>query len=286
MRIAGVAADRRRRRCGSPASAAAAPRTIAGVPRRKDVAPRRRSGRRPRSQVHAAHEVLSDARKRAVYDARGQAGLDQLEAALGDGRPAADDAPLARKPAPRAARCEATLADVMQGGDVAVSFERVVCCAACGGAGARVDVAVACLLCDGTGVLLVPTGFGLERVTCGSCDGCGVTCPECEACGGEGRTLERRTATVAGRGGEPNVYGALKMQGFLNYPLIILATFEPALDPTRGSRPNFHVAAAASPRLVSAERPRRQSGGSLPARARAASSSSPAGGRGRGGATA
>ncbi|KAH8094246.1 hypothetical protein JL720_4239 [Aureococcus anophagefferens] len=108
------------------------------------------------SRLRDAYGVLGDARKRAVYDARGDAGLAQLDAAFDQA-----EAPSAEPP-PRLARAT-----------------RAVPCDACDGAG---DV-----------FLRTPYGGGLRRATCSECDGAGVKAPPCRGCRGAGEFAETAT---------------------------------------------------------------------------------------------
>lgn len=168
-----------------------------------------------------AYEVLSDAERRATYDAYGHDGLrsggfdprsasfgsidDILQAFFGGdafgfgggggggGRAPGADVLVAT---------ELELAEVATGARREISFDAVMACEHCHGNGAEPGTPIAtCERCGGAGqlrqVARTPFGQMVRGVACDACEGSGKV-PEtpCEECAGSGRTRGRRTQAV------------------------------------------------------------------------------------------
>jgi molecular chaperone DnaJ len=176
-------------------------------------------------EAAAAHEVLTDADRRATYDRYGHEGLrrggqspnfegfgsvsDIFEAffgaagggggggfgsifggGFGGGGGAVQGGDIA-------VSAEITLEQVVSGASVDVAFEAVVLCETCHGNGAEPGTPIeTCPKCQGQGqlrtVLRTPLGQVVQATTCDRCDGDGrVAQTPCHDCRGRGRKVER-----------------------------------------------------------------------------------------------
>ncbi len=214
------------------------PYEVLGVPRDADEVAIKKSFRRLARELHPdvnahdpdaenkfkeaaeAYEILSDPRRREIFDRYGHEGLrsggmrpnfegfgsigDLFEAFFGSafaggfggahgGPIQGDDAILG---------LEITLGQAASGTTEEVTFEAVDVCERCSGEGAEPGTEVrACERCGGSGVLQVvtrsPFGQVVRSAACDACHGEGRI-PEtpCEACDGRGRVVAPRTLQV------------------------------------------------------------------------------------------
>ena len=173
-------------------------------------------------EAAAAHEVLTDADRRATYDRYGHEGLrrggqspnfdgfgsvsDIFEAFFGSGASGfgsifGGGMGGARGGAVQggdvAVSAEITLEQVVSGASVNVAYEAVVLCETCKGNGAEPGTPIeTCPKCQGAGqlrtVLRTPLGQVVQATTCDQCDGDGrVARTPCNDCRGRGRKVER-----------------------------------------------------------------------------------------------
>jgi molecular chaperone DnaJ len=173
-------------------------------------------------EAAAAHEVLTDADRRATYDRYGHEGLrrggqspnfegfgsvsDIFEAFFGSGGGGGfgsifgsgfGGAGGAVQGGDIAVSAEITLDQVVTGASVDVAFEAVVLCETCHGNGAEPGTPIeTCPKCQGAGqlrtVLRTPLGQVVQATTCDRCDGDGrVAQTPCHDCRGRGRKVER-----------------------------------------------------------------------------------------------
>jgi len=172
-------------------------------------------------EAAAAHEVLTDADRRATYDRYGHEGLrrggqspnfdgfgsvsDIFEAFFGQGGAGFGsifgggfgDRGGAIQGGDVAVSAEITLEQVVTGASVDVAYEAVVTCETCHGNGAEPGTPIeTCPKCQGSGqlrsVLRTPLGQVVQATTCDRCDGDGrVAQTPCHDCRGRGRKVER-----------------------------------------------------------------------------------------------
>ncbi|MBM4197304.1 MAG: molecular chaperone DnaJ [Gammaproteobacteria bacterium] len=169
-------------------------------------------------ETKEAYEVLSDERKRAIYDQYGHAGLDPTAGAgraagfggadgLGDifGDVFGDifgGGRRSRSGVYRGADLRYEMAlDLEQavfGASVNVSIPALRTCEPCKGSGAAPGSGTtSCRRCGGSGNLRVSQGFFSIQQTCSSCGGSGQTIEKpCSSCQGRGRVQETRTLSV------------------------------------------------------------------------------------------
>jgi molecular chaperone DnaJ len=179
-------------------------------------------------EAAAAHEVLTDADRRATYDRYGHEGLrrggqspnfegfgsvsDIFEAFFGSGGGGGGFGSIfgggfgggggAVQGGDIAVSAEITLEQVVTGASVDVAFEAVVLCETCHGNGAEPGTPIeTCPKCQGQGqlrtVLRTPLGQVVQATTCDRCDGDGrVAQTPCHDCRGRGRKVERLELAV------------------------------------------------------------------------------------------
>ncbi len=169
-------------------------------------------------EAKEAYEVLTDERKRAIYDQHGHAGLDQ---SAGAGRPGGfggaegfgdifgdvfgdifGGGRRSRNGVYRGAdlRYEMPL-DLEQavfGATVNVSIPSLRACEPCKGSGATPGSGTTtCRRCGGAGQVRISQGFFSIQQTCPGCGGAGQAIEKpCQSCQGRGRVQETRTLAV------------------------------------------------------------------------------------------
>jgi molecular chaperone DnaJ len=175
-----------------------------------------------------AYEVLADAQKRKRYDQFGHGGVsgqhDFSHMDVGDIFSMFDDifggafggrgggraqqgggAARGGRRAPQRGfdletQVELTLAEVAEGTEKKIEFERQDHCENCKGTGAKPGTSpVACVQCGGAGQVAQQGFGGMFRMvtTCPNCRGRGTVVREhCANCGGTGRQVRRRVVTV------------------------------------------------------------------------------------------
>ena len=170
-------------------------------------------------ELAEAHEILSDAERRSIYDRYGHEGLDSrgfqspfqgfgsfsdiFDAFFGGGDPfGAGGGGGALQGGDIAVAVEVSLADAAVGTKVDVEYDAVGMCEHCRGNGAEPGTPIrTCERCGGAGQLRVVTrtAFG-QLVRTQACDVCGGEgkIPEtpCAVCGGRGRQAQTATLTV------------------------------------------------------------------------------------------
>ncbi len=167
-------------------------------------------------EAKEAHEVLSNANKRASYDQYGHAGVDP---SMG-GRPGAGASGFedvfgdvfgdifgggrggGRQRAQRGAdlqyNLELSLEDAVFGTEVKIRVPTMVSCKTCSGSGAKEGTSAAtCTTCGGAGQVRMQQGFFAVQQTCPQCRGKGkmINSP-CSDCRGQGRKQEQKTLSV------------------------------------------------------------------------------------------
>ncbi|REF37791.1 molecular chaperone DnaJ [Thermasporomyces composti] len=170
-------------------------------------------------EITRAYEVLSDPKKREIYDLGGDplsaSGRGGASTGFGSGFSFTDimDAffgtTTTRGPRPRKRRGQdallrlsVELAEAVFGAVKEIQVDTAVVCSTCSGAGtAPGTTPVTCTVCDGRGeVSSVQRSFLGQVMTtrpCPRCQGYGTVIPSpCPECAGEGRVLSRRTLAV------------------------------------------------------------------------------------------
>ena len=169
-------------------------------------------------ELAEAHEILSDAEKRSIYDRYGHEGLDSrgysspfqgfgsfsdiFDAFFGGGDPFGGGAGGALQGGDVAVAVEISLAEAATDSSVEVEYEAVGPCEHCNGNGAEPGTPIrTCERCGGAGQLraVTRTAFG-QLVRTQACDVCGGDgkIPEtpCSVCRGRGRQAQTRRLTV------------------------------------------------------------------------------------------
>jgi molecular chaperone DnaJ len=167
-------------------------------------------------EINEAYEVLSDPKKRQMYDrfgssANGAAGAGFGAEGFGDifdmffGARAPQSQPRPSGPSRGADLrydLQVTLEEAFRGAEREISFNHLTQCETCNGTGARPGtLIVTCDRCTGTGVMRTvrqtPLGQFVTQTTCTKCGGDGQFVPTpCEMCRGRGRAERPRTLSV------------------------------------------------------------------------------------------
>ncbi|MFV1997000.1 MAG: molecular chaperone DnaJ [Acidiferrobacterales bacterium] len=170
-------------------------------------------------EIKEAHDILSDAQKRAAYDQFGHAGVDPTMAAgagagFGGGASFSDifgdvfgdafgGAGGARgqqvyRGADLRYALELTLGDAVKGKEVRIRVPSAQTCESCDGSGARKGTSAStCQTCGGHGQVRMQQGFFSVQQTCPNCRGSGkVISDPCPDCRGSGRVQKTKTLSV------------------------------------------------------------------------------------------
>ncbi len=169
-------------------------------------------------EAKEAHDVLTDAQKRAAYDQFGHAGVDPGAAAGAGGFGGASFSDIfgdvfgdifggggggrsgqrVYRGADLRYNLELTLEEAVCGTTVNIRVPTLVTCDECGGTGARKGTSpVTCTTCGGHGQVRMQQGFFSLQQTCPRCHGTGqIIETPCSKCRGRGRVEEHKTLSV------------------------------------------------------------------------------------------
>ena len=168
-------------------------------------------------EAKEAHEVLSDANKRAAYDQYGHAGVDPsmggrpgagaggFEDVFGDvfgdifgGGGGGGRRQRAQRGSDLQYNLELSLEDAVFGSEVKIRVPTMVGCKTCSGSGAKEGTsATTCTTCGGAGQVRMQQGFFAVQQTCPQCRGKGKMISDpCPDCHGQGRKQEEKTLSV------------------------------------------------------------------------------------------
>jgi molecular chaperone DnaJ len=168
-------------------------------------------------EAKEAHDILSNAQKRAAYDQFGHAGVDTSAAGGGPGAGAgfgdifdsvfgdifgAGGGGRGGNRVYRGAdlryNLELSLEDAVAGTTVKIRVPKMVVCETCKGSGAKKGSSpVNCPTCAGHGQVRMQQGFFSVQQTCPQCRGQGkIISDPCAPCRGEGRVRDSKTISV------------------------------------------------------------------------------------------
>lgn len=169
-------------------------------------------------EVKEAYEVLSNSRKRAIYDQCGHAGIDgsmgstegssrgfNFSDVFGDvfgdifgNRSGQQGRSRPQRGADLRYTLELDLESAVHGTTVEIRVPRIVACKSCGGTGARKGTqAINCKTCGGEGQVRIQQGFFTIQQTCPDCHGQGQLIKDpCPDCRGQGQVQESKTLSI------------------------------------------------------------------------------------------
>ncbi len=166
-------------------------------------------------EVKEAYEVLSDARKRQVYDQHGHAAFEQGGGARGHGGPGGVDlgdifgdlfgdifggggrSRGPRRGADLRMEIEIDLEEAVNGLTREIRVPSLVNCVPCKGSGSKDGKTKRCTTCAGVGRVRIQQGIFSVQQACPSCHGSGQMIENpCTACHGRGKVEEVKTLSV------------------------------------------------------------------------------------------
>lgn len=168
-------------------------------------------------EAKEAHDVLSDAQKRASYDQYGHAGVNPSMGGGGGAGFSGDFGDIfgdvfgdifggsrggGRNRAYRGAdlryNMELSLEDAVFGTEIDIRVPSLSTCGTCNGSGAKEGTsATTCTTCGGVGQVRMQQGFFSVQQTCPNCRGQGKTISDpCTECNGQGRVQKHKTLSV------------------------------------------------------------------------------------------
>jgi molecular chaperone DnaJ len=182
-----------------------------------DKCPNDKSAEEKFKEAASAYHVLSDAKKRALYDRAGMDGLHGHAGGHGPGFPGFDNVDdvfntfgdlfsdffgRGSRSAPKGADLrvdlELTFAEAVWGASKDVRITRDIACGKCAGSGAAVgSKPQMCGTCKGRGQIARSQGFFMVQSTCPTCHGTSKLIKNvCAACHGDGAQPSTTTITV------------------------------------------------------------------------------------------
>jgi molecular chaperone DnaJ len=165
-------------------------------------------------EAKEAHDILSDAQKRAAYDQFGHAGVensagggaggagfgDIFDSVFGDifGGGGGRGGERVYRGADLRYELSLTLEEAVAGTTVKIRVPKHVNCESCNGSGAKKGSSpVSCTTCNGVGQVRMQQGFFSVQQTCPQCRGAGKTITDpCQTCRGQGRVRDNKTISV------------------------------------------------------------------------------------------
>lgn len=164
-------------------------------------------------EAKEAHDVLSDAQKRAAYDQFGHAGVSNSAAAGAAGAGFGDifdsvfgdifggggrGSNRVHRGADLRYNLELSLENAVAGTTVKIRIPKMIECKSCQGSGARKGSApVTCPTCAGQGQVRMQQGFFSVQQACPQCRGQGkIISNPCGPCRGQGRVRDSKTISV------------------------------------------------------------------------------------------